>query len=220
VTPGTTLLRDGLTWESLADGRPHRLKHGKHFQGDLRGLQLEAAKVAEAHGWGLLTTRDELGSRNRYVWVQFADQRLIAGKPCRCGSLQLTRVHDLYGRCDRCGATMVFDGGPSPGGPAWRPGQRMQDYEDLMLIARDDAASDATLERWYGRAIDPAGWTVLLQVDFPLSDGRRLPDPADPDSDLHEIRRWAIEPFLEAARLGVFDGWERAAALPPFGEER
>jgi hypothetical protein len=212
VSPASHL-REGVAWELLFDGLPHRLKRGKHFTGDVQALQQEAQTVADSEGRGLLMVRDLLGNKNQYLWVQFADQQLAYGQPCRCGGRELLRLHERYVRCAACGATAVLELPANRGAATGRLGQHLSDYEDLQLIARDEEASSDALERWYGRATDPAGWTVLVQVDFALLDGRRIPDPANPGSDVHKLRRWALEPFLDAARIGVLDDWEAARAL-------
>jgi hypothetical protein len=217
VSPATHLLK-GLAWEQLFDGHPHRLKRGKHFAGEVHALQQEAQTVADREHRGLLTVRDLLGKKNQYLWVQFADQLLGYGQPCRCGGRELLRVHERFARCAACGGTAVLQLPANRGAVTGRLGQHLSDYDDLELIARDDEASSDALERWYGRATDPAGLTVLVQVDFPLLDGRRIPDPANPGSDVHQLRRWALEPFLDAARIGVLDNWEAARALRAVGD--
>ena len=208
-----THLRDGVAWEQLLDGRPHRLKRGKHFTGEVYALQQEAQTVADREERGLLMVRDLLGNKNQYLWVQFADQFVAHGHPCRCGARELLRLHERYARCASCGATAVLGQPVNRGAATGRLGRHLSDYEDLELVARDEEASGDTLERWYGRATDPGGWPVLVRVDFPLLDGRRIPDPANPGFDVHRLQRWALGPFLDAARMGVLDDWEAARAL-------
>jgi hypothetical protein len=197
-------LMPGVSWESLFDGRPHRLKLGKHFTGDVRTLQAEAGLAADRAGRGLLSVRDELGRRNHYLWVQFPDQALVEGEPCRCGGITISRLHEHLGRCDACGATASLQAA-SDGLRGRRLGHRLSDYDDVELVS-DDVVHTG-VERWYGRGIDIDGRPVLLVVDYPIHEGHRLPDPLDPDDDLHRTRRWSMPLLVEAARLGVFNGW-------------
>jgi len=212
VTAGTQLLN--VTWQELADGRPHRLKAQRHFVGDLRALQEEAGAVAERMGRGILLLKDELG-RNQYLWLQFADQTLIEGDACRCGNPSFVRLHERLVRCDVCAATATLRLRPpiSVQRGAWRPGQRLSDYQDVDLVARDDALDDPEIERWYGHGVDPAGWNVVLQVEFALRDGERIDDPVEPGTHVHNIRRWTVDGITRAAQLGALAHWEPAAEL-------
>jgi hypothetical protein len=208
-----SLLTGDLTWDQLVDGRPHRLKRGKHFRGAVREVQHEAQVVADREGRGLLAVRDLLGNKNQYLWVQFADQELLAGQPCRCGGRELLRRHERLAHCAACGRTAVLEPTSAQAGAARPLGRHLSDYEDLELVAQDPTSTSETLERWYGRARDPAGWIVLVEVDFPLVDGKRVPDPENPGADLHRLRRWPVRPFAAASDLGLFDGWPDPESL-------
>jgi hypothetical protein len=211
---GGTCLRGGLTWEDLADGRPHRLKRGRHFRGDVRTVQAEGALAAEEMGRGMLATRDELGHHNHYVWVQFPDQALIEGEPCRCGGRTFERMHELVLRCDSCGATAAIQRRPvAPAGARlWRPGQRLSDYADVELTGRDPDAGEG-IERWYGRGVDPYGEDVALEVSYVVRDGSRVPDPVEEGGWLHQVRRWPVARLARAASFGAFDDWSAADDL-------
>jgi hypothetical protein len=202
-----------MSWTQLADGRPHRLKRGRHFEGDVRGLQLEATAVAQEQGRGVLALIDELGHHNHYLWVQFADQELIEGEVCRCGGASFSRSHERYATCDSCGATAVLKSAVGVNfTQPWRPGQRLSDYADVELIA-SDSDTDDSIERWYGRGVDPFGWDVLIEVDYVLKDGRRVPDELEAGEYVHRVRRWPIGFLTRAARLGVLDDWSAADDL-------
>jgi len=218
VADASTQLLGGLTWESLAaDARPHRLKRGKHFRADVRELQRAAADAAHELGCAVRTVRDEFGSSNHYVWVQFADYALPLGAPCpRCGSHELLRTHEAFGRCPRCGARLLFDGvvtdaatEATPSEGRRRPGKRrrrMSDYDDVELTL-DEEGSDESQERWYGRAFDAEGRPGLIEIVYPLHEGARSLDPEEPGEDLHQVRFWAFEVFERAVRLGVLEEW-------------
>jgi len=200
-----------LAWAALADGRVHRLKLGKHFHGDVRLLADEAAGAAERLDKAVRTLRDELGRRNHYLWVQFADAEVVAGDPCVCGSLELGRTHEHFGVCPACRRTVVLvDGAAAPGSTRGRRGH-LSGFSDVELFP-DPERSTEDNERWYGRGMDPSGWPVVLQVDYPLEHGERIVDPLDPEGHVHRVRRWIIGPFFRAAQLGALDDWPPAEA--------
>lgn len=97
-----------LAWEKIADGRPWRLKHRKHFSATPRAFQAEVLAAAARMGKAVRTRRDEFG-RHNYLWVQFADYEVPLGAPCRCGNTALLRSHEFFGRCPACGAKLIFD---------------------------------------------------------------------------------------------------------------
>jgi hypothetical protein len=221
VSP-STVLRDGLEWAGLADGQAHRLKRGKHFDGEVKAATAEAKEFARAAGRGMLAVRDEIGRKHHYLWIQFTDQELILGEPCRvCGGLSFTALHpgvaEGIGRCDTCGASALFQP-PAAGTDAVRAGQRITGrqlwhYPDFELIAIDEDYPDTDVERWYGRAVDVYGTDVLLRVDYTLHNGQRIDDPAEPGGHVHSVRRWPVEMLGTAAKLGVFDDWPAAEPL-------
>jgi hypothetical protein len=217
-----TLLLEGVSWEALAaDQRPHRLKAGKHFRGEVRALQREAGEAAERLGLTVRTMRDEFGRKNNYVWLQFADALVPRGEPCpRCSSRRLHRLHEHYARCPQCGAYLVL--GPSlppppkdeesadenePRLPKWALASqrdRLSNYADVELAPDEDTRTPDG-EVWYGRAVDQNGTPVLLEVFYPKRDGRRIEDPEDAGESLHRVRRWGLAPFRRAAEMGLLN---------------
>lgn len=211
MTPADPALRGELSWERLADDhRPRRLKRGKHFTGEPRDLQAAASHAASAMGRAVRTFRDELGHRNRYVWVQFADVEVELGAPCaRCGHTELDRTHRHFGACPRCGARLLFVARrekPARRSPPAPERPRLGGFTEVELV-RDDEGSDETMERFWGRGIDGAGALVLMQVKYPLAEGHRLPDPAVEGEELHFVNAWAIPRLTRAEELGVLDEW-------------
>jgi hypothetical protein len=175
-------------------------------------------------GRGLVSVRDDFGKRHlQYVWLQFTDQTLPVGAPCRCGHRSQTRLHEKLGRCDRCGATIAYVGvidpldlepgaAPLPGPPSARPGSHLSHYGNLQLI-RDDAAQEAGAEVWYGRGLAPNGVPTLLRIVYPLQDGHRVPDPQAPEWDTHTLTRWKMLPLLRAEELGMLEDWPELELL-------
>jgi hypothetical protein len=222
---GGTRLIGGVTWESLADGRVHRLKRNKHFAGPVRSIQQQADGAARRLDRGVLAVREEFSRDYQYLWIQFTDQQLALGEPCRCGGRSQTRLHEKYGRCDVCGATIAYRGTyvPEPadsvgvGGsaPRRRTAKHLSEYTDLEFVARDLAECTEDEDVWYARALDPTGRRVFLVVRFPLEHGHRIPDPVVPGWDAHVAFRFRIDPFIRAGELGVLDAWDD---IPPFGE--
>ncbi len=97
-----------LPWERWMDGRIHRLKHGKHFTGDLKAVLEEARLAAQVTGRGLLSLREQMAKNYEYVWVQFTDYSILVGDPCPCGGRKLIRVHASLARCTRCSKTSAL----------------------------------------------------------------------------------------------------------------
>ncbi|HEV2723531.1 MAG TPA: hypothetical protein VGV10_02775 [Thermoleophilaceae bacterium] len=219
-----TLLLEGTSWEALAaDQRPHRLKAGKHFRGDVRALQGEAGDAAQRLGLVVRTLRDEFGRKNRYVWVQFADAVVPRGEPCpRCSSRHLRRVHEHYVRCRDCGAHLVLTpplpapeeeqgAEGSPHLPKWARTphrDRLSGYSELELVPDEDSRIPQG-EIWYGRAVDENGTPVFLEVLYPRREGQRIEDPEREGEPLHRVRRWPMAMFWRAAELGLLDDLPR-----------
>ena len=215
---GSALLR-GLTWDELVtERRPRRLKRGKHFRGDVRMFQHEAAVAARDRGYAVRVVRDDFIKR-AYVWIQFIDQDLPLGDPCgRCGSRELVRTHEHFGRCPRCDARVAFLprltlGVPGPASSRleakverkerrWRQ-RRLSSFSNVRLILDPDESNDEQ-EFYLGRG-DYEGEPFLLQVVYPLKDGARQPHPDASDDELHYVGWWPLAPFARAQELGVDD---------------
>ncbi len=216
-------LLGGLTWDELAAERhPQRLKRGKHFRGDVRMFQHEAAVAARNRGYAVRVVRDDFIKR-AYIWLQFVDQELPLGEPCgRCGSRELVRTHEHFGRCPRCEARLAFlpravtADAPGAPGPAsirldakverkerrWRQ-RRLSSFSNVRLVLDPDQTNDEQ-ELYLGRG-DYEGEPLLLQVVYPLKDGARQPHPDAPDDELHYVGWWQLAPFVRAQELGVDD---------------
>lgn len=234
-------LSGGLTWASLADMRPHRLKRGKHFRGEPRELQAVAADAASALDLAVHTMRDEL-RQYQYVWVQFAEFRVDPGAPCpRCGGLRLARTGGVnFARCTACDARLLIvapkgsRAGSQPGKEdargadppedwlldllKWAGRRRITAYTEVKLVY-DDERSEDRFEIWYGRGSTPEGRDGILEVAYPLRDGERVPDPDAEGEDLHRVQFWTLGAFQRAKDLGVLEGWEPASFLSPPTDE-
>ncbi len=218
MTDDPGILIEPTTWESLADGRLHRLKRGKHFRGELRAFGQVAALEAERLGKAVRSMRDEFG-KLQYMWVQFADYQIPVGAPCpRCGSLRLLRTHEFYGRCPRCASTFVFHGEVGAAGAVAVRGPRddLGLYTDVRLrfVERQEG-----VERWSGHGTTN-GMRMLLIVDYQLDgDGSRIEDDHHPGEHLHRIHRFPLEPFADALDFdSVFAEQESHPGSAPPGD--
>ncbi len=216
-------LLGGLTWDALvAEKRPQRLKRGKHFQGDVRMFQHQAAVAARDRGYAVRVVRDDFIKR-AYIWIQFVDQELPLGDPCGdCGSLEIVRTHEHFGRCPRCDARLALlprmptvGDAPSPLSSRleakverkqrrWRQ-RRLSSFSNVHLVLDPDQTNDEQ-EVFLGRG-DYEGEPLLLQVVYPLKDGARQPHPDAPDDELHYVGWWQLAPFMRAQELGIDDNY-------------
>jgi hypothetical protein len=215
-----SVLLGDLTWEQLArDARPRRLKRGKHFRGDVRSVQREASAAAQQMGRVARVVRDDF-IKYAYVWVQFVDFQIPLGAPCPgCGGRDILRIHEHFGRCPSCNASLALlahvQSGEGEVSPDFNPklerkSARMQErqrttrfdeFTDVQL-AHDPVESDEDNEVHYGRGVYE-GTPCLLHVVYPLRDGARQPDPDDRDEELYYIRFWDITPYERAVQLGL-----------------
>jgi hypothetical protein len=210
----------GLKWEDLADGKVHRLKKNKHFAGPVRAILSQCDTAAARLDRGVLVVREEFSRDYQYLWVQFTDQQLAVGEPCRCGGRSQTRLHEKFGRCDVCGASIAYRGtyvpetaDGAPGASRRRTAKHLSKYQELEFVTRDHEESTPEEDVWYARGVDPTGRRVFLIVRFPLRNGHRIPDPVVPGFDAHVAFRFRVDPFVRAGELGVLDIWDDVLRL-------
>lgn len=160
---------------------------------------------------------------DEYAWVQFVDHEVLVGNPCPCGSRELVRTHPKYAICNACGARLSLSPPPQQekfagdGSPASLSGPKpMSEAERAKAIARGSfrskyderyaleqyteilfVASDRKprRERLYGHAVDPSGMPVLIWVQYPLSEGARMPNADSQSGEVCRVHRWPIPPF-------------------------
>jgi hypothetical protein len=95
-----------LLWDEWLDGRPRRLKRGKHFTGDPKLIRRHAEEAAAEHGKTAIASRDGSGKYD-YLWIQFVEGEVALGEPCPvCGSTEMVKAQKFFLRCRRCGATL------------------------------------------------------------------------------------------------------------------
>jgi hypothetical protein len=215
---GQRPLRRGLTWDALADGGVHRLKAGRDFDGSVRELQQHAAAVATGRGRAVRTLRDELGGRNHYLWIQFADAEVPVGAPCpHCGSLVLRRLHGDFGFCPACRLSVLFAAPPrvsgEPGATAATHVVRAQPAAEKVRLNRFTDVTVQPAGRWTrfeferGFGTDPEGQVHLLLVRYPLGkDGVRKQRANG--SFRYDARAWPAAAFAD-----VID-WDRLRSTP------
>ena len=217
---GGSRLIGGLKWEDLADGKVHRLKKNKHFAGPVRAILSQCDTAAARRVRGLLMLRPACSRDWRSLWGQFPDQQLAVGEPCRCGGRSQTRLHEKFGRCDVCGASIAYRGtyvpetaDGAPGASRRRTAKHLSEYQELEFVTRDHEESTPEEDVWYARGVDPTGRRVFLIVRFPLRNGHRIPDPVVPGFDAHVAFRFRVDPFVRAGELGVLDIWDDVLRL-------
>ena len=67
-------------WLEWRDGRPRRLKRGKHYTGDSKLVERRARIAAEDLGKIAVTSKDGSGGYE-YLWIQFVDAEVEVGRP-------------------------------------------------------------------------------------------------------------------------------------------
>ena len=93
-------------WADWLDGRPRRLKRGKHYTGDSKDIIRQARAAATQLGKTAVASRDSSGKYD-YLWVQFVDGEVEPGRPCPvCGGTELDKIQKHFLRCKACGATL------------------------------------------------------------------------------------------------------------------
>lgn len=140
-----------VDWAGMADGRPWRLKRGKHYRGESRALEKAAKSAAEGMGKAVVTARVQKGKWD-YLWVQFADYSLSVGMPCpRCGGTELIRDAPRFGHCTCCRATLILEEPPSPaeeagkGSAPKKEGSSRSEYGEILsarILSPDGEEAD------------------------------------------------------------------------------
>jgi hypothetical protein len=93
-------------WREWLDGRPRRLKRGKHYTGDPKAVVRRARTAAAELGRTAVESLDSAGSYE-YLWIQFVDGEVGPGSPCpRCGGTALEKAQKFFLRCLSCGSTL------------------------------------------------------------------------------------------------------------------
>lgn len=99
----------GADWDRWSkDHRPHRLKRKKDFDDvDPALMKIAGKNAAERLGKAVHTFADPFFAE-KFVWVQFADHKVVTGKPCPCGSRKMYRLHKNFARCAECKAQLLL----------------------------------------------------------------------------------------------------------------
>jgi hypothetical protein len=93
-------------WREWLDGRPRRLKRGKHYTGDPKAVVRRARTAAAELGRTAVESLDSSGSYE-HLWIQFVDGEVGPGSPCpRCGGTALEKAQKFFLRCLSCGSTL------------------------------------------------------------------------------------------------------------------
>ena len=195
------LLKGKLTWEKLADGRLWRLKAGKHFEGKVEDFAEDVFDAARLMGKAALTLKDLFGVKRSYLWVQFADVKILIGQPCPfCDSDDFVRQRESIATCAGCGARVLLQKSVQTGRRAhWRKDITQFSDVKLRLI---DRRSDC--ERYAGYGTAPDGRLRLLYVDYLVDkNGKRLMDAEG--APLYRMGSFLADGFEDALSLEGFD---------------
>lgn len=187
-------------WQSLADGRLHRLKRGKHYSIDSKAAVKAAEAAAVEMAKAVRATSDDFQNL-QYMWVLFTDRELSPGQACPCGSIDLLRTHPRYATCSSCGTShpLKLEAQAQEISAA-----SLAAYDDVRWLRVGRSENGATERRW-GRAFDPQGRRVLLIGTYQLSDGEPIPDPTSPDGSQHVVRSFPIDGFRKILDLSPLE---------------
>jgi len=198
---------DGLdAWHDWLDGRPRRLKRGKHYTGDPKEVVRQAREAAAGLGKTAVASRDSSGKYD-YVWVQFVDGEVEPGRPCPvCGATELEKAQKHFLRCKGCGATLkatddweVTAGEFAPVPIHWTHGAGTADHAEGELLSADDFVEVAAL-----RLVSPEGRNVArpaVDEDFAIALSLRFLRP--------------VQAALPRVRLSVKDAGALLRLQPP-----
>jgi hypothetical protein len=149
---GSEELELAIDWPRWADGRAHRLTRKRHFANVKPSLIAKAAgAAAEAMGKVVVTGKDSQVP-DKYIWIQFADFKVPANQPCRCGSRRLHRVHTNFARCPQCKAFILLTDSEGEDDPTEKgSARRLRALEDVHLERRPRPGERNELLRGFGR---------------------------------------------------------------------
>jgi DNA-directed RNA polymerase subunit RPC12/RpoP len=152
----------GVDWERWANGQAWRLKRKRDFGDVDPSIAMEAAgNAADRMGKAVLSVRDRHFPK-KYVWVQFADDRIRAGNPCPCGSRRLLGLHPNFVRCPECGAMLLVQTSSGAEEYESRPAFRLGRLKGVHL-AWLERVENRDVYRGYG---DKEGAPVVVIAEF------------------------------------------------------
>lgn len=208
----------GVEWERWANGQAWRLKRKKHF-GDVEPkLAMEAASNAAARmGKAVLSVKDR-HFPDKYIWVQFADNRIRAGQPCPCGSRRLLAIHPNFVRCPACGLMLLVQSSNDADEYESRPAFHLGNLTGVHLawIERVEGQdTDTGLSRYrdvYRGYGDRDGVPVLVIAEFRVEEDETL----GADQVFERVKRLDVLPLgrlsgivdVSALRNGSHSGWD------------
>jgi hypothetical protein len=109
------------------------------------------------------------------------------------------------GRADGGGPTEGKVGGAAQndkttgsGKKAGRPQRQRLQLGDFSGVELFESTSSDKAETFFGYGLDKEGQRMLLLVEYPLRDGRRVEDPEVETGFVHEVRAIDADPFAEA----------------------
>jgi hypothetical protein len=193
---GSEELDLAIDWPRWADGRAHRLKRKRHFANVKPSLIAKAAgAAAEAMGKVVVTGKDRQVP-DKYIWIQFADFKVPANQPCRCGSRRLHRVHTNFAKCPQCKAFILLTDPKDADDPTdSHSARRLRALEDVQLERRGRPGERYELLRGFGRK---NGELVFLTAELRI-------EPNEEQVELEQF--WArlatvrVVPFSELGDL-------------------
>jgi hypothetical protein len=183
LDPGDDL---GADWSRWANGQAWRLKRKRDYADVGPRVAMEAAgNAADRMGKVVLTVRDRY-SPEKHIWVQFADDRIRPGSPCRCGSRKLLALHPNFLRCPQCGSLLLKGGGDDDEYES-RPAYRLRQLQGIHLAWRE-RIDDIDIYRGYA---DKEGTPMIVIARFRVIDHEQV--TADKAFEL--VHRVEIVPY-------------------------
>jgi hypothetical protein len=201
----------GADWDHWSkDYRPHRLKRKRDFNDVDPGFMKIAAKNgAERLGKAVHTFPDPFFPE-KFVWVQFADHKVVTGKPCPCGSRRMFRLHKNFARCAECRAQLLL--------------KDEDDSQHVLLLRQLKRAYLERVETGHKRRDAYRGYAekgdkfVLLFAEFRKDEEEELsPDNVyDRIEKTNIIRFDHLEGFVDVRRLTARDesSWDLVFSAP------
>jgi hypothetical protein len=186
----------GVDWDRwAADRRPHRLKRKRDFDDVDPALIKLAAKNGSERLRKAVHTFPDPFFPEKFVWIQFADHKVVTGNPCRCGSRKLFRLHKNFARCGECGAQLLL--------------KDEDDSQDVILLRQLKNACLERIETGHKRRDAYRGYAekgdklVLLFAEFRKDEEEEL----SPDNVYDRVERTSfihfdrLEGFVDARPL-------------------
>jgi hypothetical protein len=191
-----------VDWTPFLDGRAHRLKRRRHFPDVDPSVARKAAQLAAAAMGRAVVTIPDRSLPEKYIWVQFADGKIVAGTPCACGSRRLARLNGDFVRCTECKAQLLLTEEAEE--RESRSVRLLRKLRDVHLERREQRGSSVLYRGW---ALEE-GERVFVLVRLRADEGEDGDGARVEQRDVYErLRDVRVVPFAQFEDL--IDGESR-----------